>query len=82
MVTSVDKGRAVVTQCLTEDLKKVYDAQPMSVCLSMFKDAKLDEIVNIYSQANSSEKEKIYDALYALWPTELDRLNKIKEPAK
>ena len=82
MVTSVDKGRAVVTQCLTEELKKVYDAQPMSVCLSMFKDAKLDEIVNIYSQANSNEKDNVYDALYALWPTELDRLNKIKEPAK
>lgn len=81
MVTSVDKGRAVVTQCLTEELKKIYDAQPMSVCLSMFKDAKLDEVVNIYSQANSTEKEKVYDALYALWPTELDRLNKIKEPA-
>ncbi len=79
MVTSVDKGRAVITQCLTTELKKVFDAQPMSVCLSMFKDAKLDEIVNIYSQANSTEKENVYEALYALWPTELERLNKIKE---
>lgn len=79
MVTSVDKGRAVVTQCLTSELKKVFDAQPMSVCLSMFKDAKLDEIVNIYSKANMTEKENVYEALYAMWPTELERLNKIKE---
>lgn len=79
MVTSPDKGRSVVTQCITTMLKKVYDAQPMSVCLSMFKDAKLDELVNIYSKGNSTEKENVYEVLYALYPTELERLNKIKD---
>jgi hypothetical protein len=78
MVLSVDKGRAAVTQSL-ESLKKVYDAVPMSVCLSMFRDAKLDEIVNIYSKANTSEKESVYELLYPLYPTEGARLNKIKE---
>ncbi len=40
MVTSVDKGRATITQQI-ETLKKIYDVAPMSVCLSMFKDAKI-----------------------------------------
>lgn len=77
MATSVDKGRAMITQQL-ETLKSIYDVAPMSVCLSMFKDAKLDELVNIYSKANSSEKEKVYELLYPLYPTETDRLNRIK----
>ena len=77
MVTSVDKGRATVTQQL-EKLKAIYDVAPMSVCLSMFKDAKMDELVNIYSKANSTEKEKVYELLYPLYPTETDRLNRIK----
>ena len=77
MATSVDKGRATVTQQL-ETLKAIYDVAPMSVCLSMFKDAKMDELVNIYSKANSSEKEKVYELLYPLYPTDTERLNRIK----
>lgn len=81
MAVSVDKGRATVTQCL-EELKKVYDAAPMSVCLSIFRDSKLDELVNIYSEAGTTEKNKVYELLYPLYPTEGTKLNKIKEPAK
>ena len=81
MAVSVDKGRATVTQCL-EELKKVYDAAPMSVCLSIFRDSKLDELLNIYSEAGTTEKNKVYELLYPLYPTEGTKLNKIKEPAK
>lgn len=78
MVVSVDKGRATITQAIAT-LKKVYDVAPMSVCLSMFKDAKLDELVNIYSKANATEKQTVYEYLYPLYPTETTHLNKIKE---
>lgn len=78
MAVSVDKGRAVVTSMI-EELRKVYDAHPMSVCLSMFKDAKLDELVNIYSKAGSSEKQKVYDLLYPMYPTEQESLESIKK---
>lgn len=78
MSVSVDKGRAVVTEML-EELRKVYDAAPMSVCISMFKDAKLDELVNIYSKAGSTEKQKVYELLQPMWPTEQTRLNSIKK---
>lgn len=81
MVVSVDKGRATITKQL-ETLKKIYDVNSMSVCLSMFRDAKMDELVNIYSKANASEKEKVYETLYPIYPTELDRLDKIKKEAE
>ena len=78
MVVSVDKGRNNITKTL-DNLKKIYDVQPMSVALSMFRDAKLDELINVYSKANTSEKQQVYDLLSEIYPTELERLKKIKE---
>ncbi len=81
MVLSPDKGKAVITQSL-EILKKIYEVNPMSVVLSMFKDAKLDELVNVYSKSNQSERQSVYELLYSLYPTENQRLLKIKEEQK
>lgn len=81
MVVSVDKGRATITKQL-ETLKQIYDINSMSVCLSMFRDAKLDELVNIYSKAGTTEKEKVYETLYPIYPTDLERLDKIKKEAE
>jgi hypothetical protein len=75
----VDTGRSTIPRQI-DCLKAIYDADPMNVCLTMFKDAKLDELVNVYSKANSSERESVYETLYALYPTEQTRLNKIKNP--
>ena len=81
MVLSPDKGKMVITQSL-DLLKQVYDANPMSVALSMFKDAKLDELVNVYSKSNTTERQNVYELLYQLYPTESQRLNQIKEEQK
>lgn len=78
MVTSPDKGRAVITESLKE-LKTVAANSPMSVALSLFRDAKLDELVNIYSKAPSNERETAYDILQPIFPTENERLDKIKK---
>lgn len=78
METSMDKGKAVVTKSLNI-IKEIYDAAPMSSALSIFKDAKLDELVNIYSKADASEKSTVYDILSPIYPTETTRLQKIKE---
>ena len=78
MVTSPDKGRATITESLAE-LKKVYNTNPMSVGLSIFRDSKLDELVNIYSKAPSTERDEAYDILQPLYPTDIDRLEKIKK---
>lgn len=78
MAQSPDKGRANITNSL-EILKKIYDVASMSVGLSMTKDAKLDELVNVYSKAPQTEREKVYELLYPLFPTETTRLDKIKK---
>ncbi len=77
MALSPDKGRAKITSTI-EYIKKIYEVAPMSVALSMFKDAKLDELVNIYSKSPQSERDNVYEILYPIYPTETERLNKIK----
>lgn len=77
MATSPDKGRGVITKSL-EELDKVFKVAPMSVALSQFRDAKFDELVNIYSKAPDTERKSAYDILQKIYPTELDRLEKIK----
>lgn len=79
MVTSPDKGRGVITESLQE-IKKIADNSPMSVALSIFRDSKLDELVNVYSKAPESERKDVYDLLQPIYPTESQRLNQIKNP--
>lgn len=79
MVTSPDKGRGVITESLKE-IKTIYDNAPMSVALSIFRDSKLDELVNVYSKAPENERMSVYDLLQPIYPTESQRLNKIKNP--
>lgn len=78
MVLSPDKGRATITSALS-NIRKVYDVAPMSVALSMFKDAKLDELVNLYSKAASDERESVYQLLEPIYPAEQTRLDQIKK---
>lgn len=78
MSVAVNKGRAVITESLDE-IKKIYDTAPMSVALSMFKDAKLDELVNIYSKAPSEERTKVYNILQPIYPVEQDRLERLRK---
>ena len=77
MSQSPEKGRANITECL-DILKNIYDVSPMSVGLSMTKDAKLDELGYIYSKAQATERTRVYETLYPLYPTETTRLNRIK----
>lgn len=78
MSMSPDKGRAKITETL-DVIKHVYSVAPMSVGLSMFKDAKLDELVNVYSKASQEERSKVYNILQEIYPTETERLEKIKK---
>ncbi len=81
MVTSPDKGRAAITQAI-KAIGEVYKNAPMSVALSMFRDAKLDELVNIYSKAPQSERDEVYELLRPIYPTDTDRLEKIRKGAE
>ena len=79
MSISPDKGRSAITQSLNA-LQKVYETSPMSVGLTMWRDAKLDELVNIYSKGSQSERDDVYNLLMKLYPTEQSRLQNIKNP--
>lgn len=81
MSVSVDKGRAAITESL-EIIAKIHEANPMSVALSMFKDAKLDELVNIYSKAPAEERTKVAKLLEPIYPTETERIEKIRKGAE
>lgn len=78
MSVSPDKGRSQITQSL-DALKAVYDVAPMSIGLSLFKDAKLDELVNVYTKGTQDERDRVYELLYGLYPTEQTRLDMIKK---
>lgn len=77
MSTAPDKGRANITSSL-DNVVKIYKAAPMSVALSLFKDAKLDELINVYSKAPAEERSRVAEMLQPLYPTDQDRLDKIK----
>ncbi|MBO4964788.1 MAG: DUF4835 family protein [Muribaculaceae bacterium] len=79
MVTSPDKGREVITNSLDE-IDKIQKTAPMSVALSIFRDTKLDELVNVYSKAPQSERDKAYDILMPIYPTDAERIDQIKTP--
>lgn len=79
MAVSPDKGRKAIDTSL-DILTGIAQVAPMSVGLSMFKDAKLDELVNVYSKAPTEEREHAYKVLSPLYPTDQDRIDKIKRP--
>lgn len=79
MVTSPDKGRAAITESLSK-VSDIYNSQPMSVGLSIFRDSKLDELVNLYSKAPETERTDVYNLLSPIYPTDTERLEKIRHP--
>jgi len=78
MSVSPDKGRGTITSLLPT-LTEIAQVAPMSVALSMFKDAKFDELVNLYSKAPSDERTKAYNILEPIYPTEQSRLEDIRK---
>ena len=77
MALSPDKGRATITESL-KAIQDVYSLQPMSVALSMFRDSKIDELVNVYSKAPAEERNKVYNMLQPIYPVDEQLLLKIK----
>lgn len=77
MASNVGRGRAQVTTAL-EELQAAARAKSMSSLPQIFTEAKRDELVNIYSEAPTTEKEKIYELLSDLNPSLKSDWDKIK----
>ncbi len=81
MVTSPDKGRAAITESL-QGVVDAYNAAPMSAAISLFRDSKLDELVNLYSKTPQTERDQVYNMLRPLYPADQLRLDEIKKPSE
>lgn len=77
MAANPDRGRTTIIEVLPA-LEQVKSTRPSSVVLQMFSDAKLDEIVAIYSRANTQEKQAGYKMLSNLYPAETTRMESMK----
>jgi hypothetical protein len=79
MTLSPAKSRATITEGL-KTLKTVYKNHPSSsVILTPFLEAKLDELINIYSKGSNEECNTAYDILSYIIPTSQHRFNSLKK---
>lgn len=78
MAANADRGRTTIIEALPA-LQEVKKTRPTSVLLQMFSDAKLDEIVLIYSKATTQEKQSGYKLLQEIYPTETTKLEALQK---
>lgn len=71
------RGRIGVVKSIT-DLQSIYKARPSSVLLSFFGDTKLTEMLEVYSDANTEEKDEAYKILTDIYPTRKFLLARLK----
>ncbi|MFO8002546.1 MAG: DUF4835 family protein [Marinilabilia sp.] len=78
MEGSAEEGRANIASSL-ELLQKVYRSSPSSFALQVFFDAKQKELINIFSESFSQEKNDVVNILTEVNPTNSDAYEKILE---
>lgn len=78
MAANADRGRTTIISLLPV-LEEIKKTRPTSVLLQIFADAKLDEVVSIYSKATTTEKQEGYKLLSNLYPAMTTRLEALKK---
>lgn len=78
MAANADRGRTTIIEAISA-LQTVKQARPTSVLLQMFSDAKLDELIAIYSKATSQERQEGYKFLMDIYPAQSTRLEELKK---
>jgi hypothetical protein len=77
MYKDPEKGRSQISQSLNL-LRLEKDSNPKSPLLSNFIDCKLNELINLYSQAESREKSEVFAILASTYPTMMSRFQRLK----
>lgn len=67
MSKDIDKGRSSVIDALSE-LKKIYNIYPNSFTLFVFFESKSKELIQIFSNAQPTQKNRAYELLILLNP--------------
>jgi hypothetical protein len=78
MAANPDRGRITIIEALPA-LGEIKTARPSSILLQLFADAKLDEVVGLYSKASASEKQEGIKMLSSLFPGQSMRLEPLKK---
>lgn len=74
--TNPQKGRAEILDALGL-IQQVYNLRPANYNVQLFFNAKSTEIANVFSEATSDEKTKIFPILQAIDPTDNEKYLKL-----
>lgn len=77
MSANPSRGRIRIIESV-EDMKKLYDARPNSILLSLIRETKVDEIVRVCSQATPEEKQAVKKTLLQMFPTKSYSIDMLK----
>lgn len=77
MAANASRGRIQVMQSIDE-LEKLYKLRPSSPLLTLFAEAKLDELLKICSQATADEKKEMRKKLLQFFPAKNNEINELK----
>lgn len=76
MVKNPEQSRTQIITVLNK-IKKVEDIKPGTYLVRTFFDSKTDEIVNVFTEASLQQKQKAFNLLRVLDPTNMDKYQKI-----
>lgn len=80
MESNVERGRTAVTDALEKNLKKAHEDRPMSLLPQIWTEYKNEELSSIYKgKGTQKEKEKVYQILFDINPSQNRYWDKIKE---
>lgn len=78
MSQRVEEGRANIANSL-RDLQKVFRKRPSTYILQMFFDAKVDELINVFSKSYPDERTRVLAILNEIDPSNGNKYSKISE---
>ena len=78
MTLNMDAGRKNIVTSLSV-LNLIKTNQPNSIVLSLFSDAKLDEIIDVYSNGDANEKQSALLLLERLYPSKGRQLERLRQ---
>jgi hypothetical protein len=78
MSQRVEEGRSNIADSL-RDLQKVFRKRPSTYILQMFFDAKVDELVNVFSKSYPDERSRVLTILKEIDPSNGNKYSKISE---
>ncbi|MGC9151397.1 MAG: DUF4835 family protein [Microbacter sp.] len=76
MASNPDNGRAIIAKALTM-LTQANQNVPGNLMITIFLDAKIDEIADIFSQGTATERNDVYSILMQVAPSLMNHFEKI-----